>query len=79
MQNITNQQIEYIEKKTKEIIKEADENREPNSWLKQVGWVQHLKDSNLEQLRAAIELPNASKEPKLQAIIDIFHRVVDTA
>jgi hypothetical protein len=46
--------------------------------LKWVGWVQHLKDKNPNQLRVAIEPPNASEEPKLQVIIKSFGRVVET-
>jgi hypothetical protein len=38
-----------------------------------------LKDKNPDQLRAAIEPPNASEEPKLQVIIESFGRVVETA
>lgn len=79
VQNITNQRMEHIEKKTKESIQEADENKEPNPQLRRVGWVQHLKEKNPDRLRAAIEPPNASEEPELQAIIDSFRRVVDTA
>jgi hypothetical protein len=45
--------------------------------LKQVGWIQHLKE-NPNRLQAAIESPNA-KEPELQAIIKSFSQVVDVA
>ena len=71
--------MEHIEKKDKERIMEADENVEPNPWLKWVGQVQHLKDKNPDQLRVAIEPPDASEEPELQVIIESFSRVVETA
>ena len=38
-----------------------------------------MKEKNLERLKAAIELANASKELELQVIIDSFCWVVDTA
>jgi hypothetical protein len=79
VQKITAERLEHIEKKAKESVQEADENAEPNPWLKQVGWVRHLKDKNPERLRAAIEPPNASEEPELQVIIESFGRIVSTA
>ena len=45
---------------------------EANPWLKQVSWIRHLKEKNLERLRAAIKLPDVSEEPELQAIIKSF-------
>jgi hypothetical protein len=71
--------MNHIEKKDKERVREVDENAEPNPWLKQVSWVQHLKEKNPDQLRAAIEPPDASEEPELQAIIKSFGRVVNKA
>ena len=79
VQKITTKRMEHIEKKVAESIQEADENIEPNPWLKRVGWIRHLKDKNPKRLRAAIEPPDASKEPKLQAIIESFGQVVNTA
>src|SRR5277367_4736424 len=38
-----------------------------------------MKEKNPKRLRAAIEPTDASKEPKLQAIIKSFGRVVDKA
>jgi Orsellinic acid/F9775 biosynthesis cluster protein D len=79
VQKITAKRLKHIKKKAKEKVEEADENAEPNPWLKRVGWVRHLKEKNLNQLRAAVELVNAIKEPELQAIIESFGRVVNTA
>ena len=79
VQKITAERLEHIEKKAKEKVEEADENAEPNPWLKRVGWIRHLKDKNPERLRAAIEPPNPNEEPELQAIIESFSRVVSTA
>jgi len=41
--------------------------------------VRHLKEKDPKRLREAIEPPNASEEPELQAIIKSFSRVVSTA
>jgi O-methyltransferase involved in polyketide biosynthesis len=79
VQKMTAERLEHIKKKAKEKVKEADENAEPNPWLKRVGWVQHLKEKNPERLRAAIEPPDPNEEPKLQAIIKSFSQVVSTA
>jgi hypothetical protein len=37
VQKLTVERLEHIKKKDKEKVKEADENAEPNPWLKQVG------------------------------------------
>jgi len=79
VQKMTAERLEHIEKKAKEKVEEADENAEPNPWLKRVGWVRHLKGKNPDRLRAAIEPPDPNEEPELQAIIESFSRVVSTA
>ena len=73
------ERLKHIEKKAKEKVEEADENAKLNPWLKRVGWVQHLKEKDLERLRAAIEPPNPNEEPKLQVIIKSFNQVVSRA
>jgi hypothetical protein len=79
VQKMTAERLEHIEKKAKEKVEEADENAEPNPWLKRVGWVRHLKEKDPERLRAAIEPPDPNEEPELQAIIESFSRVVSIA
>jgi hypothetical protein len=79
VQKMTAERLEHIEKKAKEKVEEADENAEPNPWLKRVGWVRHLKEKNPDRLRAAIEPPDPNEEPELQVIIESFSRVVSTA
>ena len=79
VQRMTAERLEHIEKKAKEKVEEANENAEPNPWLKRVGWVRHLKGKNPNQLQAAVEPANVSEEPELQAIIESFGRVVSTA
>jgi hypothetical protein len=39
VQKMTAERLEHIKKKAKEKVEEADENAEPNLWLKRVGWV----------------------------------------
>src|SRR5277367_4023381 len=63
VQKITAERLEHIEKKAKEKVEEADDNAEPNPWLKRVGWVRHLKGKNPDQLRAAVEPASAIEEP----------------
>jgi hypothetical protein len=79
VQKITAKRLEHIEKKANEKVKEANKNAKPNSWLKQAGWVQHLKEKDLKRLQEALKLADASEEPKLQAIIKSFGQVVSTA
>jgi hypothetical protein len=79
VQKMTAERLEHIEKKAKEKVEEADENAEPNPWLKRVGWVRHLKEKDPERLRAAIEPPDPNEESELQVIIESFSRVVSTA
>ena len=71
--------MEHIEKQTKASIEEVDESLEPNLWLQRVGWVRHLKDKDLERLRAAVEPADKIQEPELHVIIESFGRVVETA
>src|SRR5271170_4324576 len=79
VQKIIAERLEHIEKKAKEKVEEADDNAEPNPWLKRVGWVRHVKGKNPDQLRAAVEPASAIEEPELQVIIESFRRVVDVA
>ena len=79
IQKITAERLEHIEKKAKEKVEEANENAEPNPWLKRVGWARHLKEKNPDRLRAAIEPPDPSEEPELQDIIESFGRIVSIA
>ena len=46
--------------------------------MKRVGQVRHLKEKDLEQLQAAIKLPNATTKAKLHIIVKSFGQVVNT-
>lgn len=71
--------VRAYREKTKVNIEEVDENLEPNPQLKRVEQVRHLQGKDPEQLRAAIEPPNATKEAELHVIIESFGRFVDAA
>jgi hypothetical protein len=79
VEKVTADRLEHIEKKTKASIEEVDDNLEPNPWLKRVGWVRHLKEKDLERLRAAVEPPDIITEAKLHVIIESLGQVVDIA
>jgi hypothetical protein len=43
-----------VEKSKKQQVKEAEESREPNPWLRQVGWASHLEGLDIESIRIFI-------------------------
>ena len=45
------------EEKERREIKEADEHREPNSWLRRVGWAAHLAGLDRGEIRERVEMP----------------------
>jgi Orsellinic acid/F9775 biosynthesis cluster protein D len=49
-----------VEKSKKQQVKEAEESREPNPWLRQVGWASHLEGLDIESVRAFIS-PDPTK------------------
>jgi hypothetical protein len=46
------------EEKERQEIKEADEHREPNPWLRRVGWAAHLAGLDRGEIREWVEMPN---------------------
>ncbi|KAG9241063.1 hypothetical protein BJ878DRAFT_558988, partial [Calycina marina] len=59
------------ERKEREQIKELDEAREPNPWLRRVKWVAHLAPINREILESYVE-PVGNDEPELQVLCKVF-------
>ena len=57
------------EEKERREIKEADEHREPNPWLRRVGWAAHL---------AWVEMPDED-EPELQTVCKAFDWMIREA
>ena len=45
------------EEKERREIKEADEHREPNPWLRCVGWAAHLAGLDRGEVREWVEMP----------------------
>jgi superfamily II DNA helicase RecQ len=79
IERLTTERLKHIEQKEKESIKRVDENKEPNPWLKRVGWATHLAGKNPEKLRGTVEPVETTKEPMLQAVVESFRRVVQAA
>jgi hypothetical protein len=50
--------LRKAEDKERRCIKEADESREPNPWLWQVGWAAHLAGLDRLEIRTWVEMPD---------------------
>jgi hypothetical protein len=59
-------------------IKEFEESREPNRWLRRVGWAQHLTDIDRSEAREWIETPD-EEEPELQILCTAFDWMIQDA
>jgi hypothetical protein len=55
VRKITVAGIERVQKKRREKIKVTDESKEPNLWLRRVGWVEHLEGKERPRLLASIQ------------------------
>jgi hypothetical protein len=53
------------------VIKEAEEAREPNPWLRRVGWAAHLAGLDRTELQEWIEMPD-EEEPDLEILCKAF-------
>lgn len=71
--------LDRIAKKSRETIKAMDESKEPNPWLRRVGWVGHLEGKDPPRLLAAIQKPDAVKEITLATIMASFERIANAA
>ncbi|KFZ18853.1 hypothetical protein V501_00981 [Pseudogymnoascus sp. VKM F-4519 (FW-2642)] len=56
------------EEKERREIKEANEHREPNPWLRRVGWAAHLAGLDRGEIREWVEMPD-DDEPELQTVV----------
>ncbi|KFZ18145.1 hypothetical protein V501_01347, partial [Pseudogymnoascus sp. VKM F-4519 (FW-2642)] len=65
------------EEKERREIKEADEHREPNPWLRRVGWAAHLAGLDRGEIREWVEMPD-DDEPELQtaALFEVHRKEV---
>ncbi|KAK5279582.1 hypothetical protein LTR40_007588 [Exophiala xenobiotica] len=70
--------MEQAEKETRRQITEPEAAREPNSWLRRVGWVEHLGGFDREELRALVA-PVKDNEPELQVLCRAFDWLIQDA
>ena len=59
-------------------ITEPEEAREPNPWLRRVGWVEHLGAFDREELRALVA-PVKDDEPELDVLCRAFDWLIQDA
>ena len=70
--------LRKAEEKERRYIKEVEESREPNPWLRRVGWVAHLAGLDREEIRTWIEMPD-NEEPDLQILCKAFDWMIQDA
>ena len=70
--------LRRAEEKERQCIKEAEESREPNPWLRRVGWAAHLAGLDREQIRKWVEMPDKEK-PELQVLCKAFDWIIQDA
>ena len=63
--------LRKAEAEERRVIKEAEEAREPNPWLRRVGWAAHLARLDRTELRELIEMPN-EEETDLEILCKAF-------
>ena len=70
--------LRKAEEKERQCIKEVDEAREPNPWLRRVGWAAHLAGLDRPKIRGWVEMPDNEK-PKLQVLCKAFDWMIQDA
>jgi hypothetical protein len=60
------------------VTKEAEESREPNLWLRQVGWGAYLAGLNRTELREWIKMLD-KEEPDLEILCKAFDWMIQDA
>ena len=63
--------VRKAEEKERRCIREAEESREPNPWLRRVGWAAHLAGLDRAEIRKWVEMPD-DEQPKLQILCKAF-------
>src|SRR3984885_10677206 len=66
------------EEKERREIKEFEESREPNPWLRRVGWAAHLAGLDRDSLRELVDPPD-DEEPELQILSKAFDWMIQNA
>jgi RecQ family ATP-dependent DNA helicase len=70
--------LRKAEAEERRVIKEAEEAREPNPWLRRVGWAAHLAGLDRAELREWIEMPD-EEEPDLEILCKAFDWMIQDA
>jgi RecQ family ATP-dependent DNA helicase len=70
--------LRKAEAEERRVIKEAEEAREPNPWLRRVGWAAHLAGLDRTELRRWIEMPD-EEEPDLEILCKAFDWMIQDA
>jgi hypothetical protein len=70
--------LRKAEMEERQVIKEAEEAREPNPWLRRVGWAAHLAGLDRTELRQWIEMPD-HEEPELEILCKAFDWMIQNA
>ena len=65
------QAMQQAEEEARRQITEPEEAREPNPWLRRMGWVEHLGALDLKELRALVA-PVKDDEPELDVLCRAF-------
>src|SRR3569833_2820161 len=78
IKRIHQEQTAKFEAAGKELIRVADEKKEPNAWVERTGWAQHLRGLDPDRLRAAAGSVGAD-ETVLQLMCASFERVMNRA
>jgi hypothetical protein len=72
------QAIQQAEEEARRQITEPEEAREPNPWLRRVGWVEHLGAFDREDLRVLVA-PVMDDEPELDVLCKAFDWMIQDA
>ena len=70
--------LRKVEEEERRCIEEAEESREPNPWLRRVGWAAHLAGLDRAEIRSWIEMPDG-EEPQLQTLCKTFDWMIQDA
>ena len=63
--------LRKVEQEERRVVEEAEEAREPNPWLRRVGWAAHLAGLDRTELQEWIEMPD-EEELELEILYKAF-------
>ena len=73
-----NQEMQQADEEQRRQITKPEESREPNPWLRRIGWVEHSEGFNREELRALV-VPVKDDEPELEVLCKAFDWLIQDA